>query len=151
VGAARDFSFYTFSNPPCLWLSRLSGLLNVLFCIQNHTPCISLYTAFLMTIRLKMRLHAFYAFSRYWHKNGIYFCTKLKHQTMKSLTKTTVILKALDLELKALLKADIENFKSGRSYQKQLQTQQAAWSIYKLSSTYEKSRVPQGLFFLVRD
>jgi len=45
---------------------------------------------------------------------------------MKSLTKTTVILKALDLELKALLKADIENFKSGRSYQKQLQTQQAA-------------------------
>jgi hypothetical protein len=45
---------------------------------------------------------------------------------MKNLTKTTVILKALDIELKALLQTDIKNFKSARSYQKQLQGQQAA-------------------------
>jgi hypothetical protein len=45
---------------------------------------------------------------------------------MKNSTKTTVILKALDLELKALLLADIQNFKSARSEQKQLQAKQAA-------------------------
>ena len=45
---------------------------------------------------------------------------------MKSSTKTTVILKALDLELKALLQSDLENFKTLRSGQKQLQAKQAA-------------------------
>ena len=45
---------------------------------------------------------------------------------MKNSTKTTVILKALDMELKALIKADLENFKSARSGQKQSQVQQAA-------------------------
>ena len=45
---------------------------------------------------------------------------------MKSLNKTTVIVKALDLELKALLLADLENFKAARSVQKQLQAKQAA-------------------------
>lgn len=45
---------------------------------------------------------------------------------MKHLTKTTVILKALDLELKALLLADLENFKTAHSEQKQLQAKQAA-------------------------
>jgi len=47
---------------------------------------------------------------------------------MKNLNKTTVILKALDLELKALLLADIKNFKAECSGQKQLQAKQAAWS-----------------------
>jgi hypothetical protein len=45
---------------------------------------------------------------------------------MKSLNKTTVILKALDLELKALLLADLGNFKATHSGQKQLQAKQAA-------------------------
>lgn len=45
---------------------------------------------------------------------------------MKNSTKTTVILKMLDIELKALLQTDIKNFKAIRSEQKQLQTQQAA-------------------------
>ncbi|HTK19446.1 MAG TPA: hypothetical protein VL442_08035 [Mucilaginibacter sp.] len=45
---------------------------------------------------------------------------------MKNLSKTTVIVKALDLELKALLLADLENFKAARSGQKQLQAKQAA-------------------------
>ena len=50
------------------------------------------------------------------------------HQPMKNLNKTTVILKALDLELKALLLADLGNYKAARSGQKQLQAKQAAWS-----------------------
>jgi len=45
---------------------------------------------------------------------------------MKNSTKTTVILKALDIELKALLQTDIKNFKAVCSEQKQLQAQQAA-------------------------
>ena len=45
---------------------------------------------------------------------------------MKSLNKTTLVLKALDLELKALLLADLGNFKAARSGQKQLQAKQAA-------------------------
>jgi hypothetical protein len=45
---------------------------------------------------------------------------------MKNSTKTTVILKALDMQLKALIQADLENFKSARSGQKQSQVQQAA-------------------------
>lgn len=45
---------------------------------------------------------------------------------MKNLNKTTVILKALDIELKALLKADLENFKAACSARKQLQAKQAA-------------------------
>ena len=43
---------------------------------------------------------------------------------MKNSTNTTVILKALDLELKALLQADLESFKVTR--QKQSQVKQAA-------------------------
>jgi hypothetical protein len=45
---------------------------------------------------------------------------------MENLNKTTVILKALDLELKALLLADLKNFKTAFSGQKQLQAKQAA-------------------------
>lgn len=45
---------------------------------------------------------------------------------MKNLNKTTVILKALDLELKALLLADLGNFKAAHSNQKQPQVIQAA-------------------------
>jgi hypothetical protein len=45
---------------------------------------------------------------------------------MKNLNKTTVILKALDIKLKALLKADLENFKTVCSGRKQLQAKQAA-------------------------
>ena len=45
---------------------------------------------------------------------------------MKNSTKTTVILKALDMQLKALIQADLENFKLARSAQKQSQVQQAA-------------------------
>jgi hypothetical protein len=59
-----------------------------------------------------------------WHKIGIYFSTKQK--PMKNLNKTTVILKALDLELKALLLTDLKNFKAEYSGQKQLQAKQAA-------------------------
>jgi hypothetical protein len=45
---------------------------------------------------------------------------------MKNLTKTTVILKSLDIELKALIMADLNNFKAARSNQKQQQVKQAA-------------------------
>jgi hypothetical protein len=45
---------------------------------------------------------------------------------MKNSTKTTVILKALDMELKALIQADLERFKTIRSGQKHQQVQQAA-------------------------
>ncbi len=45
---------------------------------------------------------------------------------MKNSTKTTVILKALDMELKALIQSDLERFKTTRSGQKQHQVQQAA-------------------------
>ncbi len=45
---------------------------------------------------------------------------------MKNSTKTTVILKALDMELKALIQTDLQNFKLARSGQKQSQVQQAA-------------------------
>ena len=34
---------------------------------------------------------------------------------MKNSTKTTVILKALDLELKAMLENDLKNFKSAKA------------------------------------
>jgi hypothetical protein len=45
---------------------------------------------------------------------------------MKNSTKTTVILKALDMQLKTLIQADLENFKLARSGKKQSQVQQAA-------------------------
>jgi hypothetical protein len=45
---------------------------------------------------------------------------------MKNINKTTVILKAFDLELKALLMADLGNVKTVRANQKQLQATQAA-------------------------
>ena len=45
---------------------------------------------------------------------------------MKNSTKTTVILKALDMELRALIQTDLENFKSARSGQKHPQVHQAA-------------------------
>jgi hypothetical protein len=45
---------------------------------------------------------------------------------MKNSTKTTVILKALDMELRSLISADLENFKGARSNQKQQQVKQAA-------------------------
>lgn len=45
---------------------------------------------------------------------------------MKNLNDITVILQALDLELKALLESDLGNFKAGRSGRKELQAQQAA-------------------------
>ena len=45
---------------------------------------------------------------------------------MKNSTKTTVILKSVDIELKALLQADIKNFKATRAGQKQQQVKQAA-------------------------
>ncbi|MDO3625538.1 hypothetical protein [Mucilaginibacter sp. BT774] len=45
---------------------------------------------------------------------------------MKNLNKSTVIIKALDMELKALLLADLGNFKTVRSNQKQHQAKQAA-------------------------
>jgi hypothetical protein len=45
---------------------------------------------------------------------------------MKNSTKTTVILKSLDIELKALIMADLDHFKSARAGQKQQQVKQAA-------------------------
>jgi len=45
---------------------------------------------------------------------------------MKNINRTTVILKALDIELKALLKNDLGNFKAARPVQKQRQAKQAA-------------------------
>ena len=54
-----------------------------------------------------------------WH------CTKqLKTLTMKTSTKTTVILKAIDLELKALLQQDLKRFKAKNN--KQAALKQAA-------------------------
>ena len=49
-----------------------------------------------------------------------------RHLPMKNLTKTTVILKSLDIELKGLLQTDIKNFKIIRSRQKQMQEPQVA-------------------------
>ena len=45
---------------------------------------------------------------------------------MKNSNKAIVMLKALDMELKALIQADIDQFKSARSSQKQSQVKQAA-------------------------
>ena len=56
----------------------------------------------------------------------VFISAQTKHLPMKNLNKTTVILKALDLELKALLLADLGNFKVARTNQKQLQATQAA-------------------------
>jgi hypothetical protein len=43
---------------------------------------------------------------------------------MKNSTETTVILKALDMELKALLENDLKNFKSAQSKNNQQTTKQ---------------------------
>jgi hypothetical protein len=57
----------------------------------------------------------------------VFTSAQTKHQpTMKNINKTTVILRALDLELKALLLTDLKNFKAAHSRQKQLQARQAA-------------------------
>ena len=56
----------------------------------------------------------------------VFTSAQTKHQPMKNINKTTVILKALDLELKALLLADLGNFKALHSNQKQSQVTQAA-------------------------
>lgn len=84
--------------------------------------------------------------SQGWHKIGIYSNTKQNIQPMKNISKTTAILKTLDLELKALLSADLGNFKAKSKIQKQLQAKQAAWSII-LSSTYEEKEFHRELFF----
>ncbi len=57
----------------------------------------------------------------FWHDVGYKLYTKTKN-IMKASTNTTVILKALDLELKALLQKDLAHFKAGRNQA----TQQAA-------------------------
>jgi hypothetical protein len=56
----------------------------------------------------------------------VFAIAQTKHLPMKNLNDITVILKALDLELKALLESDLGNFKAGRSGRKELQAQQAA-------------------------
>lgn len=86
----------------------------------------SIYTEILTETNWEILFGRFYALSNRWHNNGIYLIIKLKRQTMKNSTKTTVILKMLDIELKTLLQTDIRNFKAIRSGQKQLQAQQAA-------------------------
>ena len=59
--------------------------------------------------------------AQYW-----YFTKHKTNKPMKNSTQTTVIIKALDMELKALIQADLENFKAARSSQKQHQAKQAA-------------------------
>ncbi len=49
-----------------------------------------------------------------WHDVGYDVVTKTKN-IMKASTNTTVILKALDLELKALLQKDLAQFKAERN------------------------------------
>ncbi len=50
----------------------------------------------------------------FWHNLGFRLNTKTK-DTMKASINTTVILKALDLELKALLQKDLAQFKAERN------------------------------------
>jgi hypothetical protein len=45
---------------------------------------------------------------------------------MKTSTKTTVILKAFDLQLKAMLKQDLQNFKAVQNRKNNTLSQQAA-------------------------
>ena len=68
---------------------------------------------------------------------------------MKNLNKTTVILKALDIELKALLLNDLGNFKATRSGQKQLQANQAAWSAYIVIHLWKKKSSIANSFFVM--
>ena len=49
----------------------------------------------------------------FWHGVGYSIVTNTKY-IMKASTNTTVILKALDLELKALLQKDLAQFKTER-------------------------------------
>ena len=54
-----------------------------------------------------------------------WYCIKqLKNQPMKTSTKTIVILKAIDLELRALIQNDLEIFKARQT--KQAPAKQAA-------------------------
>jgi hypothetical protein len=59
-----------------------------------------------------------------WHSVGIWLSTT-KILTMKTSTNTRVILKAIDLELKALLQKDLELFKMNQE-NKQAQVKKAA-------------------------
>jgi hypothetical protein len=69
----------------------------------------------------------FYLYHKFFAIGIILALNQSQNRTiMKNSTKTTVILKALDMELKALIKADLENFKLAHSGQKQSQVQQAA-------------------------
>ena len=45
---------------------------------------------------------------------------------MKTTAKTTVILKAFDMELKALLKQDLQNFKAAQNHKSNNYSKQAA-------------------------
>jgi hypothetical protein len=56
----------------------------------------------------------------FWH--GVSKCFNTKKNIMKASTNTTVILKALDLELKALLQKDLAQFKTERSHSTQQTT-----------------------------
>jgi hypothetical protein len=49
--------------------------------------------------------------SKLWHNVGITENTNTKAKLMKTSTNTSVLLKAIDLELKTLLQQDIERFK----------------------------------------
>ena len=68
---------------------------------------------------------------------------------MKNLNKTTVILKALDIELKALLLNDLGNFKATRSGQNLLQANQAAWSAYLSIYLWKKKSSIANSFFVL--
>jgi hypothetical protein len=57
----------------------------------------------------------------FWHDVGYSVITKTKN-IMKASTNTTVVLKALDIELKAILQKDLAQFKADRNQA----TQQAA-------------------------
>gem|GEM_PF-1472738 len=130
MGAARDSFFFILS----IFFTRLL----IVFLIDFPTQlCLFLYTkigALYICLYFGENpesikncfANRFYIFFRPWHKIGIYYANETKHQPMKNLNKTTVILKALDIELKKLLLNDLGNFKATRSGQKQPQASQAA-------------------------
>ena len=79
-----------------------------------------------------------------WHNVGINQHNQ-NIKPMKTSTNTSALLKAIDFELRELLKKDLENFKMVKE-NKQVTLKKAAWLSYiKQTSTYEEPLL--ALFF----
>jgi hypothetical protein len=78
--------------------------------LQPNTHCTQYYTLKIALNASRALFGSFVMMAQYLH-----YTNHKQTKPMKNSTKTTVILKAIDLELKAMLENDLKNFKSPKN------------------------------------